>query len=157
MESILDWNTKEGMIFRGGSGSGINLSNIRGSVEPLQKGGTASRAGQLHARRRRLGGDDQVGRQDAAGGEDGLLDMDHPDIEDFIRWKADEEKKAEALRAAGFDRSIDGDGFTTIQYQNANNSVRVTDEFMEAVEAGEDWDLTARTTGETTKTLPARD
>ena len=82
-----------------------------------------------------------------------VLDVDHPDIEDFIWCKADEEKKAAALRDAGFDMSIDGEGFTSIQYQNANNSVRVTDEFMEAVEAGEDWDLTARTDGEPTKTL----
>ena len=86
-----------------------------------------------------------------------VLDVDHPDIEDFIWCKADEEKKAAALRDAGFDMSIDGDGFTSIQYQNANNSVRVTDEFMEAVEADADWDLIARNGGETTKTLPARD
>ena len=86
-----------------------------------------------------------------------VLDVDHPDIEHFIWCKADEEKKAEALRDAGFDMSIDGEGFTSIQYQNANNSVRVTDEFMEAVEAGEDWDLTARTDGRPVKTLEARE
>jgi ribonucleoside-diphosphate reductase alpha chain len=86
-----------------------------------------------------------------------VLDVDHPDIEDFIWCKAKEEDKAAALRDAGFDMSIDGDGFTSIQYQNANNSVRVTDEFMEAVEAGEDWELKARVSGETTKTLDARE
>jgi ribonucleoside-diphosphate reductase alpha chain len=86
-----------------------------------------------------------------------VLDVDHPDVEHFIWCKADEEKKAEALRDAGFDMSIDGEGFTSIQYQNANNSVRVTDEFMEAVENGDEWHLTARTTGEPVKTLDARD
>ena len=86
-----------------------------------------------------------------------VLDIDHPDIEDFIWCKAKEEDKAAALRDAGFDMSIDGDGFTSIQYQNANNSVRVTDDFMEAVEADSDWDLIARKDGSTIKTLPARD
>ena len=86
-----------------------------------------------------------------------VLDVDHPDIEDFIWCKAKEEEKANALRDAGFDMSIDGDGFTSIQYQNANNSVRITDAFMEAVEADADWDLTARKDGSTTKTLPARE
>src|SRR5262249_13478119 len=86
-----------------------------------------------------------------------VLDVDHPDIEDFIWCKAKEEEKAQALAEKGFDMSIDGDGFTSIQYQNANNSVRVTDEFMGAGEAGEDWQLTARTNGETTKTLDARE
>ncbi|MFI5028537.1 MAG: vitamin B12-dependent ribonucleotide reductase, partial [Solirubrobacterales bacterium] len=157
MESILDWNTKEGRIFRGGSGSGINLSNIRGSMEPLKKGGTASGPVSFMRGADAWAGTIKSGGKTRRAAKMVVLDVDHPDIEHFIWCKADEEKKAGALRDAGFDMSIDGEGFTSIQYQNANNSVRVTDEFMEAVEAGEDWSLTARTTGEATKTLPARD
>ena len=157
MESILDWNTKEGKIFRGGSGSGINLSNIRGSMEPLQKGGTASGPVSFMRGADAWAGTIKSGGKTRRAAKMVVLDVDHPDIEHFIWCKADEEKKAQALRDAGFDMSIDGEGFTSIQYQNANNSVRVTDDFMEAVEAGEDWNLTARTTGESVKTLDARD
>ena len=157
MESILDWNTKEGKIFRGGSGSGINLSNIRGSVEQLSKGGTASGPVSFMRGADAWAGTIKSGGKTRRAAKMVVLDVDHPDIEDFIWCKADEEKKAAALRDAGFDMSIDGDGFTSIQYQNANNSVRVTDDFMEAVEAGEDWELKARTDGSTTKTLDARD
>jgi ribonucleoside-diphosphate reductase alpha chain len=157
MESILGWNTKEGNIFRGGSGSGINLSNIRGSMEPLQKGGTASGPVSFMRGADAWAGTIKSGGKTRRAAKMVVLDVDHPDIEHFIWCKADEEKKAEALREAGFDMSIDGEGFTSIQYQNANNSVRVSDAFMEAVEAGEDWDLTARTTGESVKTLDARE
>jgi ribonucleoside-diphosphate reductase alpha chain len=157
MESILDWNTKEGMIFRGGSGSGINLSNIRGSVEPLSKGGLASGPVSFMRGADAWAGTIKSGGKTRRAAKMVVLDVDHPDVEHFIWCKAKEEEKAGALRDAGFDMSIDGEGFTSIQYQNANNSVRVTDEFMEAVEAGEDWELKARTTGEATKTLPARD
>ncbi|HEX5988894.1 MAG TPA: vitamin B12-dependent ribonucleotide reductase [Solirubrobacterales bacterium] len=157
MESILDWNTKEGKIFRGGSGSGINLSNIRGSVEQLSKGGTASGPVSFMRGADAWAGTIKSGGKTRRAAKMVVLDVDHPDIEHFIWCKADEEKKAAALRDAGFDMSIDGEGFTSIQYQNANNSVRVTDEFMEAVEAGEDWHLTARTTGEPVKTVDARD
>jgi ribonucleoside-diphosphate reductase alpha chain len=157
MESILDWNTKEGKIFRGGSGSGINLSNIRGSMEQLQKGGTASGPVSFMRGADAWAGTIKSGGKTRRAAKMVVLDVDHPDIEHFIWCKADEEKKAAALRDAGFDMSIDGEGFTSIQYQNANNSVRVTDEFMEAVEAGEEWHLTARTTGEPVKTLDARD
>ncbi len=148
MESILEWNTKEGIIFRGGSGSGINLSKIRGSMEPLSRGGTAS--GPVSFMR---GADAWAGSIKSGGGTRRaakmvVLDVDHPDIRDFIWCKAKEEDKAAALRDAGFDMSIDGDGFFSIQYQNANNSVRVTDEFMHAVENDEDWRLIARSTGE---------
>jgi ribonucleoside-diphosphate reductase alpha chain len=157
MESILEWNTKEGMIFRGGSGSGINLSNIRGSVEPLSKGGLASGPVSFMRGADAWAGTIKSGGKTRRAAKMVVLDIDHPDIEHFIWCKAKEEEKAGALRDAGFDMSIDGEGFTSIQYQNANNSVRATDDFMEAVEAGEDWQLKARTTGETTKTLPARE
>ncbi|HKF81613.1 MAG TPA: vitamin B12-dependent ribonucleotide reductase, partial [Solirubrobacterales bacterium] len=143
MESILAWNTKEGNIFRGGSGSGINLSNIRGSMEPLQKGGTASGPVSFMRGADAWAGTIKSGGKTRRAAKMVVLDVDHPDVEHFISCKADEEEKAAALRDAGFDMSIDGEGFTSIQYQNANNSVRVTDEFMEAVEAGEDWHLTA--------------
>jgi ribonucleoside-diphosphate reductase alpha chain len=157
MESILDWNTKEGRIFRGGSGSGINLSNIRGSMEQLKKGGTASGPVSFMRGADAWAGTIKSGGKTRRAAKMVVLNVDHPDIEHFVTCKADEEKKAGALRDAGFDMSIDGEGFTSIQYQNANNSVRVTDEFMEAFEAGEDWNLLARTSGETTKTLPARE
>jgi ribonucleoside-diphosphate reductase alpha chain len=157
IESILDWNTKEGMIFRGGSGSGINLSNIRGSVEQLSKGGLASGPVSFMRGADAWAGTIKSGGKTRRAAKMVVLDVDHPDVEDFVWCKAKEEEKAGALRDAGFDMSIDGDGFTSIQYQNANNSVRVTDEFMEAVEAGEEWHLTARTTGEPVKTLDARE
>jgi ribonucleoside-diphosphate reductase alpha chain len=157
MDSILGWNTKEGKIFRGGSGSGINLSNIRGSMEQLAKGGTASGPVSFMRGADSWAGTIKSGGKTRRAAKMVVLDVDHPDIEHFIWCKADEERKAEALRDAGFDMSIDGEGFTSIQYQNANNSVRVSDEFMEAVEAGEDWQLTARTDGSTVKTLDARE
>jgi ribonucleoside-diphosphate reductase alpha chain len=148
MESILDWNTKEGRIFRGGSGSGINLSNIRGSMEPLAKGGTASGPVSFMRGADSWAGTIKSGGKTRRAAKMVVLDVDHPDIREFIWCKAREEEKAEALARAGFDMSIDGDGFQSIQYQNANNSVRVTDAFMHAVENDEDWRTTARTTGE---------
>jgi ribonucleoside-diphosphate reductase alpha chain len=157
MDSILAWNTKEGKIFRGGSGSGINLSNIRGSMEQLAKGGTASGPVSFMRGADSWAGTIKSGGKTRRAAKMVVLDVDHPDIEHFIWCKADEERKAAALRDAGFDMSIDGEGFTSIQYQNANNSVRVSDEFMEAVEAGEDWHLTARTNDETVKTVDARE
>src|SRR5208282_4636162 len=158
MESILDWNTKEGMIFRGGSGSGINLSNIRASMEPLAKGGTAS--GPVSFMR---GADSGAGTIKSGGktrraAKMVVLDVDHPDIREFIWCKAKEEDKAAALRDAGFDMSIDGDGFKSIQYQNANNSGRITDEFMRAAEAEGEGRLLSRTTGEPIgEPIPARE
>src|SRR4051795_2784323 len=134
LESILQWNTKEGMIFRGGSGSGINLSNIRSSKEHLSKGGLASGPVSFMRGADSWAGTIKSGGKTRRAAKMVVLDIDHPDIVDFIWCKAKEEEKAGALRDAGFDMSIDGDGFTSIQYQNANNSVRVTDEFMKAAE-----------------------
>jgi ribonucleoside-diphosphate reductase alpha chain len=148
MESILDWNTKEGMIFRGGSGSGINLSNIRGSMEHLAKGGTASGPVSFMRGADSWAGTIKSGGKTRRAAKMVVLDVDHPDIREFIWCKAREEDKAQALRDAGFDMSIDGDGFKSIQYQNANNSVRVTDEFMQAVQEDRGWQLSARTSGE---------
>ncbi len=157
MRSILEWNTEEGLIFRGGSGSGINLSKIRGSMEKLSKGGSAS--GPVSFMR---GADAWAGSIKSGGGTRRaakmvVLDADHPDIRDFIWCKAKEEEKADALRHAGFDMSIDGDGFHSIQYQNANNSVRLTDEFIQAVADDTEWELRARTTGEAIETVRARE
>jgi ribonucleoside-diphosphate reductase alpha chain len=157
MESILDWNTKEGMIFRGGSGSGINLSNIRGSVEHLSKGGLASGPVSFMRGADAWAGTIKSGGKTRRAAKMVVLDVDHPDVEDFIWCKAREEEKAGALRDAGFDMRLDSESFHSIQYQNANNSVRVTDDFMAAVERGEAWELTARVGGGATKTLPARE
>ena len=157
MESILGWNTKEGHIFRGGSGSGINLSNIRGSMEQLSKGGTASGPVSFMRGADAWAGTIKSGGKTRRAAKMVVLDVDHPDIQDFIWCKAREEDKAAALRDAGFDMSIDGDGFHSIQYQNANNSVRVTDEFMHAVEDDADWHLVARTDGASVKSVPARE
>ena len=157
MDSILAWNTKEGNIFRGGSGSGINLSKIRGSMEHLSKGGYASGPVSFMRGADAWAGTIKSGGKTRRAAKMVVLDIDHPDIEDFIWCKAREEEKALALREAGFDMSIDGDGFTSIQYQNANNSVRVTDEFMERAERGEDWHTTARADGRQIGTHGARD
>src|SRR3954468_2218205 len=164
MESILAWNTKEGNIFRGGSGSGINLSNIRGSMEHLRKGGLASGPVSFMRGADAWAGTIKSGGKTRRAAKMVVLDVDHPDIEHFIWCKAREEEKAGALRDAGFDMSIDGEGFTSIQYQNANNSVRVSDKFMKAAEKNEDWDLMARSerdpeTGElrVMKSVDARD
>jgi ribonucleoside-diphosphate reductase alpha chain len=157
MDSILSWNTKEGNIFRGGSGSGINLSKIRGSMEPLSKGGTASGPVSFMRGADAWAGTIKSGGKTRRAAKMIVLDVDHPDIRDFIWCKAKEEDKAAALRDAGFDMSIDGDGFYSIQYQNANNSVRISDEFMQAVENDEDWHLIARTTGQPIgEPIPAR-
>jgi ribonucleoside-diphosphate reductase alpha chain len=157
MESILDWNTKEGMIFRGGSGSGINLSKIRGSKEQLSKGGYASGPVSFMRGADAWAGTIKSGGKTRRAAKMVVLDVDHPDIRDFIWCKAREEDKAAALESAGFDMSIDGEGFHSIQYQNANNSVRVTDDFMRKVESGGEWQTTARVSGEPIDTYDARE
>ena len=158
MPSILNWYKEEGMIFKGGSGAGLNLSTIRSSVEPLGKSaGTAS--GPMSFMR---GADSSAGAIKSGGktrraAKMVILNADHPDVEEFIWSKAIEERKAHALQAAGFDMSLDGKDIFSVQYQNANNSVRVTDEFMEAVKNDADWDLKAVSTGKTVRTIKARD
>jgi ribonucleoside-diphosphate reductase alpha chain len=144
LESILDWNTKEGRIFRGGSGSGINLSRIRSSKEHLSKGGLASGPVSFMRGADAWAGTIKSGGKTRRAAKMVVLDVDHPDVLDFIWCKAREEEKAMALRDAGFDMRLDSEAFASIQYQNANNSVRVTNEFMERAERGEEWELTAR-------------
>jgi ribonucleoside-diphosphate reductase alpha chain len=156
MESILAWNTKEGMIFRGGSGSGINLSKIRSSKEQLSKGGYASGPVSFMRGADAWAGTIKSGGKTRRAAKMVVLDADHPDILDFIWCKAREEEKAAALRDAGFDMSIDGEGFFSIQYQNANNSVRVTRDFLDVVERDGDWQTIARVTGEPMETFKAR-
>src|SRR5262249_13839373 len=157
MESILAWNTKEGNIFRGGSGSGINLSNIRGSMEPLSKGGMASGPVSFMRGADAWAGTIKSGGKTRRAAKMVVLDIDHPDIVDFIWCKAREEEKAAALRDAGFDMRLDSEHFASIQYQNANNSVRVTDEFMERAERGEQWETIARVTRNPVESHDARE
>ncbi|MEU2609183.1 vitamin B12-dependent ribonucleotide reductase [Streptomyces albus] len=156
MESILDWYKEEGMIFKGGSGAGLNLSRIRSSKELLSSGGNAS--GPVSFMR---GADASAGTIKSGGATRRaakmvVLDVDHPDVEAFIETKVKEEEKIRALRDAGFDMDLGGEDITSVQYQNANNSVRVTDEFMKAVESGSKFGLRARMTGEVLEEVDAR-
>jgi ribonucleoside-diphosphate reductase alpha chain len=156
MDSILEWYREEGLIFKGGSGSGVNLSRIRSSKELLSSGGTAS--GPVSFMR---GADASAGTIKSGGATRRaakmvILDVDHPDIEEFIETKAREEEKIRALRDAGFDMDLGGKDILSVQYQNANNSVRVSDEFMRAVEQNGKFDLAARRTGEVVQTVEAK-
>ncbi|WP_299050162.1 vitamin B12-dependent ribonucleotide reductase [uncultured Nocardioides sp.] len=156
MDSILNWYKEEGFIFKGGSGAGLNLSRIRSSKELLSSGGTAS--GPVSFMR---GADASAGTIKSGGATRRaakmvVLDVDHPDIEEFVATKAREEDKIRALRDAGFDMDLGGNDITSVQYQNANNSVRVSDEFMRAVEEGGQFGLRARGTGEVIETVDAR-
>jgi len=157
MESILNWYREEGMIFKGGSGAGLNLSRIRSAKELLKSGGTAS--GPVSFMR---GADASAGTIKSGGATRRaakmvVLDVDHPDIEEFIETKVNEEDKIRALRDAGFDMDLGGKDIISVQYQNANNSVRLSDKFMQAVENGEQFGLTARSTGEVIDTVDARE
>jgi ribonucleoside-diphosphate reductase alpha chain len=157
MDSILNWYKEEGFIFKGGSGAGLNLSRIRSSKELLSSGGTAS--GPVSFMR---GADASAGTIKSGGATRRaakmvVLDVDHPDIEEFVETKAREEDKIRALRDAGYDMDLGGKDITSVQYQNANNSVRVTDEFMRAVEDGTSFGLRARQTGEVIEEVDARE
>jgi ribonucleoside-diphosphate reductase alpha chain len=156
MESILNWYREEGLIFKGGSGAGLNLSRIRSSKELLSSGGTAS--GPVSFMR---GADASAGTIKSGGATRRaakmvVLDVDHPDVEEFIETKAREENKVRALRDAGFDMDLGGKDIVSVQYQNANNSVRVSDEFMHAVESGGQFGLRSRQTGEVIETVDAK-
>jgi ribonucleoside-diphosphate reductase alpha chain len=156
MESILNWYREEGLIFKGGSGAGLNMSRIRSSKELLSSGGTAS--GPVSFMR---GADASAGTIKSGGATRRaakmvMLDVDHPDIEEFVRTKLREEEKIRVLRDAGFDMDLGGSDIASVQYQNANNSVRVSDEFMRAVEGDRDFGLRARLTGEVIETVGAR-
>ena len=156
MDAILDWYREEGLIFKGGSGAGVNLSKIRSSKELLSSGGTAS--GPVSFMR---GADASAGTIKSGGATRRaakmvVLDVDHPDVADFITTKAREEEKVRVLRDAGFDMDLGGKDIVSVQYQNANNSVRVSDEFMHAVEEGKEFDLLARRTGEVVERVDAR-
>ncbi|HKS52435.1 MAG TPA: vitamin B12-dependent ribonucleotide reductase [Pseudonocardiaceae bacterium] len=157
MESILNWYREEGLIFKGGSGAGLNLSRIRSSKELLSSGGTAS--GPVSFMR---GADASAGTIKSGGATRRaakmvVLDVDHPDIAEFVQTKAAEERKIRVLRDAGFDMDLGGKDITSVQYQNANNSVRVSDEFMRAVENDNEFGLRARTTGEVVETVRAKE
>jgi ribonucleoside-diphosphate reductase alpha chain len=157
MDSILNWYREEGVIFKGGSGAGVNLSRIRSSVEFLKGGGTASGPVSFMRGADASAGTIKSGGKTRRAAKMVILDVGHPDIEEFIWCKSREEQKARALRDAGFDMDLDGRDSHSIQYQNANNSVRVTDEFMQAVVDDTDWHLRGAADGEIKKTVRARD
>ena len=156
MPSILEWYVEEGTIFKGGSGSGVNLSRIRSSREPLAGGGTASGPVSFMRGADASAGTIKSGGKTRRAAKMVVLDGDHPDVLDFIWCKAREERKARALAEAGFDVGIDGADAHSVQYQNANNSVRLDDAFMRAAVAGDDWDLLGVADGEAIETIPAR-
>ncbi|HET9732804.1 MAG TPA: vitamin B12-dependent ribonucleotide reductase [Acidimicrobiales bacterium] len=157
MDSILNWYVEEGTIFKGGSGAGTNLSRIRSSRELLHGGGTASGPVSFMRGADASAGTIKSGGKTRRAAKMVILDVEHPDITDFIWCKAVEERKARVLRDAGFDMDLDGRDSHSLQYQNANNSVRVTDEFMQAVLDDADWHLRTVTTGEIIETVKARD
>ena len=157
MSSILNWYREEGVIFKGGSGAGVNLSRIRSSYEHLQGGGTASGPVSFMRGADASAGTIKSGGKTRRAAKMVILNVDHPDVAEFVWCKAKEERKARVLRDAGFDMDLDGSDSFSIQYQNANNSVRVTDDFMRAVLEDRDWQLTAVTDGSVVRTMRARD
>ncbi|MGA1765862.1 MAG: vitamin B12-dependent ribonucleotide reductase, partial [Ilumatobacteraceae bacterium] len=157
MNSILNWYREEGVIFKGGSGSGVNLSKIRSSAELLEGGGTASGPVSFMRGADASAGTIKSGGKTRRAAKMVILNVDHPDVEEFVWCKVKEERKARVLRDAGFDMDLDGADSFSIQYQNANNSVRVSDEFMQAVVEDADWGLRAVTDGSVIKTVRARD
>src|SRR3984893_16666794 len=157
MDSILDWIRREGVIFRGGSGSGVNLSRLRSSKEQLSKGGYASGPVSFMRGAGASAGTIKSGGKTRRAAKMVVLDVDHPDIEEFIWCKAKEEEKARVLESAGYDMSLDSPDWASIQYQNANNSVRVSDTFMDAAAEGREFNLTARTDRTVVSTVDARD
>jgi ribonucleoside-diphosphate reductase alpha chain len=157
MDSILNWYVEEGTIFKGGSGAGINLSRIRSSKELLKGGGTASGPVSFMRGADASAGTIKSGGKTRRAAKMVILNADHPDVEEFVWVKAREERKIRVLAEQGFDMSLDGVDMASVQYQNANNSVRVTDEFMQAVVDDRDWHLRAVTTGEVVRTVRARD
>src|SRR5687768_10330359 len=157
MDSILDWYRKEGVIFKGGSGSGVNLSKIRSAKEQLAGGGTASGPVSFMKAADASAGVIKSGGKTRRAAKMVVLDIDHPDIEDFIKCKVEEEKKAWALIEAGYDSSLDGPAYGSVFFQNANNSVRVTDDFMRAVQEDRDWQTKYVRSGEPCETFKARD
>ena len=157
MSAILNWYREEGTIFKGGSGSGINLSKIRSSAEHLEGGGTASGPVSFMRGADASAGTIKSGGKTRRAAKMVILNADHPDVEEFIWCKVKEERKARVLRDAGFDMDLDGADSFSVQYQNANNSVRVTDEFMHAVKEDRDWNFNAVTDGTPVRTIRARD
>ena len=157
MDSILDWYRKEGVIFKGGSGSGVNLSKIRSSKEQLAGGGTASGPVSFMKAADASAGVIKSGGKTRRAAKMVVLNIDHPDVEEFIKCKVEEEKKAWALIEAGYDSSLDGPAYGSVFFQNANNSVRVSDEFMQAVQEDREWKTRYVRTGEVFETYKARD
>ncbi|MFZ0657221.1 MAG: vitamin B12-dependent ribonucleotide reductase [Candidatus Binataceae bacterium] len=157
MDSILGWYRNEGMIFKGGSGSGVNLSALRGSHEKLSSGGTASGPLSFMKAADASAGVIKSGGKTRRAAKMVVLNVDHPDVEDFIKCKVEEEKKAWALIDAGYDGSLDGPAYGSVFFQNANNSVRVTDDFMRAVSDDSAWHTKFVRSGETAGEYRARD
>src|ERR1041385_327997 len=157
MDSILDWYRKEGVIFKGGSGSGVNLSRLRSSKERLAGGGTASGPVSFMRAADASAGVIKSGGKTRRAAKMVVLNIDHPDVVDFIDCKMEEEKKAWALIDAGYDSSLDGPAYASVYFQNANNSVRITDDFMKAMLEDREWSTKFVNGGEVSETFKARD